>query len=187
MALQCWPHWRLLVGKERGPSQPSASFFLFRRSFFTSETGLRVGGASWIQSCPIGPPLMPTYSIPPFLVGQASMLMSISTFTPNQSLCLRPTEPSPAQAGRRGACPPPRDTATTTNTPPFWHLLGGAGGSERKQSQHSGHCYSEHLLAAEARVSPRSPVSITGFPPGPHWAHTIPCSSGPGVGASGPQ
>ena len=56
------------------------------------------------------------------------------------------------------------------------HLLGGAGGSERKQSQHSGHRYSEHLLAAEARVSPRSPVSITGFPPGPHWAHTIPCS-----------
>lgn len=69
---------------------------------------------------------MPTYSIPPFLVGQASVLMSISAFTPSQSLCLRPTEPSPAQDGRRGACPPPWDSATTTNTPSFLGIFGRA-------------------------------------------------------------
>ena len=95
-------------GEGKG-SLPALSFILPFQMLFLH---LRHRAESWgsllgIQFCPVQAPLMPTYSVPPFLAGQACVWLSISTFTPGQSLWLRPTEPSPAQAGRRGTCPPP--------------------------------------------------------------------------------
>ena len=74
-------------GKRGGPSQSSPSLFFFTCSFFH----LRGRSESWgspleVQSCSVQPPLLPTYSIPLFLAGQSSVLLSIPSFKPGQSL-----------------------------------------------------------------------------------------------------